>query len=67
MREDKHDGGMANFCCMCDVEITTEPSGCRSGYCSEKCWDDWVEQHQDDAILVPYVPLQVTRLKFDTT
>ena len=59
--------GMANFCCMCDCEIPVQPNKVRSGYCSEKCWQQWIEEHKNDAILYPYVPLQVTKIKLNRT
>jgi hypothetical protein len=56
--------GMATLCCMCGKEIEERPDGVRSGYCSEECWNNWLEAHKNDVILAPYVPLQVTRLEF---
>jgi len=61
------DGGMANLCCMCDVEIPARADQVKDGYCSEKCWDDWWAQNKHRPLAAPYVPMQTTRLKFDTT
>lgn len=58
-------GGMSNLCCMCEKEIPTQPSGVRHGYCSEECWQQWCKKHKDDAILAPYIPMQMTRLVMD--
>lgn len=54
--------GMATLCCMCGKEINEQPDRVRRGYCSDECWETWVEEHKDDAIMAPYVPLQVTHL-----
>ena len=55
---------IANPCCMCYCEVPIAPDGVRSSYCSEKCWQQWLEEHKNDAVLAPYIPLQVTKIEF---
>lgn len=58
--------GMATLRRVCSKETEEQPGGVRSGYCSDECWEAWWEQHKNDAIIAPCVPLQVTRLCMDT-
>jgi hypothetical protein len=54
---------MCLFCVHCGTEIPTPPDGVvRSGYCSDACWNEWLEKHKNDILLHPYVPLQISHV-----
>ena len=53
-----------NICSECEIEMPeTIANDVRLGYCSEECWNKWLDKHKDDYIFAPYIPMQTSKIK----
>lgn len=51
---------LSNLCCVCGVEVPVNANDTRQGYCSDACWNKWLDERKDKFLLQPYIPLQIT-------